>query len=94
MRGRGIRLFAGRALTELAYAHLGLGHHAEAERALDVVRHRKQRLTEARALQALGLASRATGDPDTARTHWLAALDIVTDIGAPERRTLRALLGG
>lgn len=98
MRDKGIQLFEGRALTELAYAHLQLGDHdaaaAHARRALDVVRHRRQRLIEARALQVLGLAEAATGDHTTARTHWRTALDIFTAIGAPERRTLHALLTG
>jgi hypothetical protein len=98
MRDRGIRLFEGRALAELAHAHLELGDidtaTTHAVNALTVARHRNQRLIEARALHVLGLAQQATGNLTTARTHWRIAHRIFTEIGAPEEHAVRVLLHG
>jgi tetratricopeptide (TPR) repeat protein len=97
MHDSGMRLLEGRAVTELAHGYLELGNlgqaAAHAQRALKVVRERRQRLIEARALRVLGLVYRAGRDVEAARSHWLAAMEILTEIGTPEADEVRALLG-
>jgi DNA-binding SARP family transcriptional activator/Tfp pilus assembly protein PilF/DNA-binding XRE family transcriptional regulator len=96
MHDSGMRLLEGRAVTELAHGYLELGNlgqaAAHAQRALKVVRERRQRLVEARALRVLGLVYRAGRDVAAARSHWLAAMEIFTEIGTPEADEVRTLL--
>lgn len=97
MRDTGILLFESHALAELAHTHLDLGHLEQASSyavdALTVARERNQRLIEARTLQVLGLVRQAMGSDEAARSHWHAALEIFADIGTPEARDVRELLG-
>ena len=48
---------------------------------------------QARAHNGLGRAHHATGDPGQARSHWHAALDLYTELGAPEANHVKAQLG-
>ncbi|HEU5471450.1 MAG TPA: BTAD domain-containing putative transcriptional regulator [Actinophytocola sp.] len=98
MHDSGMRLLEGRAVTELAHCYLALGNlgqaAAHADRAVKVVRERRQRLIEARALRVRGLIAEAAGDLTGARSTWVAAMDIFSDIGTPEADEVRELLSG
>jgi hypothetical protein len=48
---------------------------------------------QARAHNGLGYADHATGHPGPARSHWRAALDLYTELGAPEAGQVKAQLG-
>ena len=85
-----------RALVELGHALLDLGDPRGAESELDdalaLARRAGLRLAEARALYVRGLAAAAGGGQRAARGSWQAALDIFTEVGAPEAESVRALL--
>ncbi len=89
-RQYGFRMLEGVALTVLAGCRLHDGDRAEAARlaedAVAVQRETGYRLGEARALVRLGEAS---ADPTR---HWMAALDIFTDLGASDADQVRSFL--
>jgi tetratricopeptide (TPR) repeat protein len=64
-------------------------HHAAA---LDLSAQAGEKREQARAHDGLGNVHEALGDPARARHHWLQALELYTEIGAPEARQARAKL--
>ncbi|GAA2793157.1 AfsR/SARP family transcriptional regulator [Crossiella cryophila] len=96
MRETDMRVLEIAGLTELAACHLALGKPAEAgaqaERALAMAVKDGQRLSQARALGVLGQVRLAEGDGATAAGHWRSALEIFTEIGAPEAAEITELL--
>lgn len=49
---------------------------------------------QARAHAGLGAALHATGDVTLARHHWLRALDLYSELGAPDSEGIRVRLAG
>jgi DNA-binding SARP family transcriptional activator/Tfp pilus assembly protein PilF len=96
MNETGMRVLECAALIELAADHLALEDLTTVARhaahALDIAREDGQRLNEARARHVLGLLHHTHGDPGEAKTHWQTALEILTDIGAPEVEEVSHLL--
>ena len=94
----GYGLLDGDARTILAAAHRAAGDHVlaveEARRALAVHRATGQRMGEARTLVVTGHLLHDAGDVAGAASAWREALAVFTDIGAPERDEVRALLAG
>jgi DNA-binding SARP family transcriptional activator len=96
MSDSGIRGIEGTALVELGHGYLDLGDQRRAaahlDRALTLARRAGLRLTEARARHVYGLVEWAERGADAAGRHWRAALEIFTQVGAPEAERVRALL--
>jgi DNA-binding SARP family transcriptional activator/Tfp pilus assembly protein PilF len=98
MNETGMRVLECAALTELAADHLALADLAMVARhaghALEIAREDGQRLNEARARHVLGLLHDTRGEPDEAQAQRQTALEILTDIGAPEAAEVSRLLPG
>lgn len=96
MNETGMRVLECAAFTELAADHLAIADLAAVARhaghALDIALADGQRLNEARARHVLGLLHDTRGEPDAARAQWRLALEILTDIGAPEAPEVSRLL--
>jgi DNA-binding SARP family transcriptional activator/tetratricopeptide (TPR) repeat protein/DNA-binding XRE family transcriptional regulator len=92
----GYRVLEGQAHTILAAAHLARGHHGQAvehaHQALAIHRRASHRLGQARTLVILGHALRNAQDADAAQPCWRQALALLTNIGSPEAKEVRALL--
>jgi DNA-binding SARP family transcriptional activator/Tfp pilus assembly protein PilF len=98
MNETGMRVLECAAFIELAADHLALSDLAMVARhaghALDIAREDGQRLNEARARRVLGLLHDTRGESDAARVSWQTALEILSDIGAPEAAEVSRLLHG
>ncbi|MCE7010409.1 tetratricopeptide repeat protein [Kibdelosporangium philippinense] len=92
----GMRVLEAPALTELAASCLAMDdiEHAgmHIEHALKLVATGGQRLFEARALHVRGLITQAARGAEAAVPHWQRALEIFTEIGAPETEELVRLV--
>lgn len=95
-RGHRLRVIEGQALVQLAMVQLQQGSLAEAitcsRDALAIQRQNGHRLGQARALHILGTALRASSDAGAARSCWMQALRIFTEIDSPEAGPVRAAL--
>lgn len=82
--------------SNLGVAYTGMGRYDEAlvSLGLSLAGNRELGLRnwEAFSLLHLGDCLVAQGDPDAAREHWTQALQIFTELGAPERDTVRGRL--
>ncbi len=91
-----MRVLEAPALTELAANCLATGDLSQADRhiehALKLVVQGGQRLFEARALHVRGLITQAAQGSAAAVPHWQRALEIFTEIGAPETTELSRVL--
>ena len=96
MNETGMRVLECAAYRELAADHLALSDLAAVARhtsqALTIAQEDGQRLNEARTLHVLGQLNEVRGDLDAARECWQAALEILTDIGAPEAGEVTRML--
>jgi tetratricopeptide (TPR) repeat protein/transcriptional regulator with XRE-family HTH domain len=92
----GYGLLEGDARTILGAAHRAAGDHVlaveQARRALALHRATGQRMGEARTLVVTGHLLDDAGDAAGAASAWRTALAVLTEIGAPERDDVRALL--
>ncbi|HEX6343807.1 ATP-binding protein [Umezawaea sp.] len=83
-------------LNRLGRARCATGDHPGARDAhhdaLALARERGDRLEEANALHGLGRVARATDRLDTARRHWLRALDLYDALGVADADRLRGEL--
>ncbi|MCD0448022.1 tetratricopeptide repeat protein [Actinocorallia sp. API 0066] len=89
------------ALNCLGEICLRSGDPAEAEvwlnkavKAIEASRERGSPYERARALRGLGEAASLGGRSAEAREHWRLALDLLTDLGAPERSAVADLIAG
>ncbi|TQM84539.1 DNA-binding SARP family transcriptional activator [Saccharothrix saharensis] len=91
----GMEVLRGVALVELAAGELARGDLEEAAarvtRALEITVGAGQRLNEARARAVLGRVRHAEGDVAAAAEQWRVAVEIFTEIGAPEADEVTAL---
>jgi DNA-binding SARP family transcriptional activator/tetratricopeptide (TPR) repeat protein len=80
----------------LGYAHHHLAQFTQAadcyQHAIALYRDYGDRHEEAASLTRLGDSHQAAGDPDAARTTWLDAAAILTDLDHPDADTVRAKL--
>jgi tetratricopeptide (TPR) repeat protein len=83
-------------LENVGHLHLAQGRNQEAvgcyQQALVISRQAGDRLAEAETLRGLGHAVAAVQGPGAARAHWMAALGILEDLGAPQADEVRWLL--
>ncbi|HEY3607154.1 MAG TPA: tetratricopeptide repeat protein [Pseudonocardiaceae bacterium] len=84
------------ALNALGEVHIATSHHADARvrhsAALRIAEQVGEKNEQARAHNGLASAYQADGDTRKARRHWREALDLYTDLGAPEAAEVRARL--